>query len=309
MASTSGITGEKIWLDGQMVNWDDANVHILTHTLHYGLGVFEGIRCYRTDDARSAVFRLSEHIRRLFESAHINLLRIPYTQEEIIEAVLNCLRANHLEEGYIRPLVFVGEGAMGLNPADNPIRVSVIVWPWGKYLGEEGMERGIRAKVSTFTRHFVNSKMTKGKTCGDYVNSILAKRESLLDGYDEAIMLDTQGLVSEASGENLFTVRDGVIRTPPLQTVLDGLTRASVIEIARGKGIPVQEATLTRDDLYIADEVFLTGTAAEVTPIREIDNRQIGEGKRGPIVKALQDGFFDVVAGRDKKHEHWLTYV
>jgi branched-chain amino acid aminotransferase len=255
------------------------------------------------------VFRLSEHIRRLFESAHINLLRIPYTQEEIIEAVLNCLRANSLEEGYIRPLVFVGEGAMGLNPADNPVRVSVIVWPWGKYLGEEGMERGIRAKVSTFTRHFVNAKMTKGKTCGDYVNSILAKRESLLDGYDEAIMLDTQGLVSEASGENLFTVRDGVIRTPPLQTVLDGLTRASVIEIARDKGIPVQEATLTRDDLYIADEVFLTGTAAEVTPIREIDNRQIGEGKRGRVTKTLQDGFFDVVAGRDKKHEHWLTYV
>jgi branched-chain amino acid aminotransferase len=309
MASTSGITGEKIWLDGRMVNWDDANVHILTHTLHYGLGVFEGIRCYRTDDGRSAVFRLSEHIRRLFESAHINLLRIPYTQEEIIEAALDCLRVNRLAEGYIRPLVFVGEGAMGLNPADNPIRVSVIVWPWGKYLGEEGMERGIRAKVSTFTRHFVNAKMTKGKTCGDYVNSILAKRESLLDGYDEAIMLDTQGLVSEASGENLFTVRDGLIRTPPLQTVLDGITRASVIEIARGKGIPVQEAAITRDDLYIADEIFLTGTAAEVTPIREVDNRQIGEGKRGPIAKTLQDGFFDVVAGRDKKHEHWLTYV
>ena len=233
----SGITGEKIWLDGRMVNWDDANVHILTHTLHYGLGVFEGIRCYRTDDGRSAVFRLTEHIRRLFESAHINLLRIPYTQDEIIGAVLDSLRANRLEEGYIRPLVFVGEGAMGLNPADNPIRVAVIVWPWGKYLGEEGMERGIRAKVSTFTRHFVNAKMTKGKTCGDYVNSILAKRESLLDGYDEAIMLDTQGLVSEASGENLFTVRDGVIRTPPLQTVLDGITRASVMELARGQGL------------------------------------------------------------------------
>ena len=309
MASTPGITGEKIWLDGRMVNWDDANVHILTHTLHYGLGVFEGIRCYRTDDGRSAVFRLSEHIRRLFESAHINLLDIPYTREEIIAAVLDSLRANSLPEGYIRPLVFVGEGAMGLNPADNPIRVAVIVWPWGKYLGEEGMERGIRAKVSTFTRHFVNAKMTRGKTCGDYVNSILAKRESLLDGYDEAIMLDTQGLVSEASGENLFTVRDGVIRTPPLQTVLDGITRESVIEMARGKGITVLEEAVTRDALYIADEVFLTGTAAEVTPIREIDNRRIGEGKRGPIAKTLQDAFFDVVAGRDKKHEHWLTYV
>lgn len=309
MASKSGITGEKIWLDGRMVDWDDANIHILTHTLHYGLGVFEGIRCYRTDDGRSAVFRLTEHIRRLFESAHINLLEIPYTQGQIIEAALESLRVNKLPEGYIRPLVFVGEGAMGLNPADNPIRVAMIVWPWGKYLGEEGMERGIRAKVSTFTRHFVNAKMPKGKTCGDYVNSILAKRESLLDGYDEAIMLDTQGLVSEASGENLFTVRDGVIRTPPLGTVLDGITRASVIELAREKGIPVLETTVTRDDLYIADEVFLTGTAAEVTPIREIDHRSVGEGKRGPIAKALQEAFFDVVGGRDKKHEHWLTYV
>jgi branched-chain amino acid aminotransferase len=305
----SGITGEKIWLDGRMVNWGDANVHILTHTLHYGLGVFEGIRCYRTDDGRSAVFRLGEHIRRLFESAHINLLRIPYTREEIIDAALACLRANRLAEGYIRPLVFVGEGAMGLNPADNPIRVAVIVWPWGKYLGEEGMERGIRAKVSNFTRHFVNAKMTKGKTCGDYVNSILAKREALLDGYDEAIMLDTQGLVSEASGENIFAVRDGMVRTPPLQTVLGGITRASVIEIARGKGIPVFEDAMTRDELYIADEVFLTGTAAEVTPIREIDNRSIGDGKRGPITKTLQDAFFDVVTGRDKKREEWLTFV
>jgi branched-chain amino acid aminotransferase len=305
----SGITGEKIWLDGRMVSWGDANVHILTHTLHYGLGVFEGIRCYRTDDGRSAVFRLGEHIRRLFESAHINLLRIPYTREEIIDAALACLRANRLAEGYIRPLVFVGEGAMGLNPADNPIRVAVIVWPWGKYLGEEGMERGIRAKVSTFTRHFVNAKMTKGKTCGDYVNSILAKREALLDGYDEAIMLDTQGLVSEASGENLFAVRDGMVRTPPLQTVLGGITRASVIEIARGKGIPVFEDAITRDELYIADEVFLTGTAAEVTPIREIDNRSIGAGTRGPITKTLQDAFFDVVTGRDKKREEWLTFV
>jgi len=309
MASKSGITGEKIWLDGRMVDWDDANIHILTHTLHYGLGVFEGIRCYRTDDGRSAGFRLTEHIRRLFESAHINLLEIPYTQEQIIEAALESLRVNKLPEGYIRPLVFVGEGAMGLNPADNPVRVAMIVWPWGKYLGEEGMERGIRAKVSTFTRHFVNAKMPKGKTCGDYVNSILAKRESLLDGYDEAIMLDTQGLVSEASGENLFTVRDGVIRTPPLGTVLDGITRASVIELARERGIPVLETTVTRDDLYIADEVFLTGTAAEVTPIREIDHRSVGEGKRGPIAKALQEAFFDVVGGRDKKHEHWLTYV
>ena len=308
-ASAPGITGRKIWMDGRMVDWADARVHILTHTLHYGLGVFEGIRCYRTDDGRSAVFRLDEHVERLYQSAHINLMRIPFAQGALVEAILACLRENELVEGYIRPLVYVGDGAMGLNPGDNPIRVAVIVWPWGKYLGEDGMQRGIRAKVSSFNRHFVNAKMTKGKTCGDYVNSILAKREALLDGYDEAIMLDTQGLVSEASGENVFLVRHGGLRTPPLQTVLEGITRASVIELARDKGIPVAEASITRDELYVADEVFLTGTAAEVTPIREIDHRQIGEGQRGPVAKALQEAFFDVVGGRDTKYERWLTYV
>jgi branched-chain amino acid aminotransferase len=307
--TTPRIHGEKIWLDGRMVAWDDARIHILTHTLHYGLGVFEGIRCYRTDDGRSAVFRLPEHVRRLYESAHINLLEIPFERAEITEAILACLRANHLEEGYIRPLVFIGDGAMGLNPGDNPIRVAVIVWPWGKYLGEEGMERGIRARVSSFSRHFVNAKMTKGKTCGDYVNSILAKREALMDGYDEAILLDSQGLVSEASGENVFVVREGEIRTPPLQTVLEGITRASVIEIARDKGMVVRDCAITRDELYVADEVFLTGTAAEVTPIREIDHRRVGEGRRGPVTKALQEAFFDIVAGRDAKYERWLTYV
>jgi branched-chain amino acid aminotransferase len=305
----AAITGEKIWMDGSLVPWRDANVHILTHTLHYGLGVFEGIRCYRTDGGRSAVFRLAEHVRRLLESAHINLLKVPYGEEQIADAVLDTLRANRLEEGYIRPLVYIGSGVMGLNPADNPIRVAVVVWPWGKYLGEEGMERGIRARVSSFARHHVNAKMTKGKTCGDYVNSILAKREALLDGYDEAILLDSQGFVAEASGENVFLVRGGEIRTPPLQTVLEGVTRASVIEIARDKGIPVREASVTRDELYVADEVFLTGTAAEITPIREIDHRSIGAGRRGPIAKTLQDAFFAVVQGRDRKYDRWLTYV
>jgi branched-chain amino acid aminotransferase len=245
----------------------------------------------------------------LFESAHINMLEIPFSESEITEACLETLRLNHLPEGYLRPLVFLGDGAMGLNPGSNPVRVSVIGWEWGKYLGEEGMARGIRAKVSTFSRHHINAKMTKGKTCGDYVNSILAKREALLDGYDEAIMLDTQGLVSEASGENLFVVRNGVVCTPPLPTVLDGITRASVIQLARDRDIEVIETPLTRDELYIADEVFLTGTAAEVTPIREIDRRTIGEGHRGPIAKLLQEAFFDVVGGRDAKHERWLTYV
>jgi branched-chain amino acid aminotransferase len=303
------VTGEKIWLDGRLVPWDEARVHVLTHTLHYGLGVFEGIRCYRTADGRSAVFRLADHLRRLFDSAHINLLEIPFSQEQVSEAVLATLRANRLGEGYIRPIAFIGDGVMGLNPADNPIRLAVIAYPWGKYLGEDGMEHGIRAKVSTFARNFVNAKMTKGKTCGDYVNSILAKREALLDGYDEAILLDTQGLVSEASGENLFLVRDGAIRTPPLPSILAGITRDSVIEVARDKGIPVGETPITRDELYIADELFLTGTAAEVTPIREVDHRRIGSGRRGAITKTLQSAFFDIVTGRDRKHERWLTYL
>jgi branched-chain amino acid aminotransferase len=307
--STTQVRGEKIWMDGVLVPWDDATVHVLTHTLHYGLGVFEGIRCYRTADGRSAVFRLGEHVRRLLESAHINLMPVPFSQEQIERGIVETLVANGLAEGYVRPLVYVGHGAMGLNPGDNPVRVAIAAWAWGKYLGDEGMERGIRAKVSTFSRHHVNAKMTKGKTCGDYVNSILAKREALLDGYDEAILLDTQGLVAEASGENLFVVRDGVLCTPPLPTVLAGITREAILCLARDRGIPVQERGLTRDELYIADEVFLTGTAAEVTPIREIDHRQIGAGRRGPVTKALQTAFFDVVAGREPKYEAWLTHL
>ncbi|MCH2169235.1 branched-chain amino acid transaminase [Myxococcota bacterium] len=301
------VTGEKIWMDGEFVDWADANVHVLTHTLHYGLGVFEGIRSYRTDDGSAAVFRLPEHVRRLFDSAHINLLEVPFSHDEIQAAILETLGQNHLSEGYIRPIVFIGDGEMGLNPGGNAIRVAIIAYEWGKYLGEESMEHGIRAKVSTFNRHFPNAKMTKGKTCGDYVNSILAKREALLDGYDEAILLDTEGLVAEASGENLFMVRDGVLTTPPLHTVLAGITRSSVIEVARDKGIPIEERTVTRDELYIADELFLTGTAAEVTPIREVDRRTIADGRRGPITKLLQTSFFDIAAGRESKYERWLT--
>jgi branched-chain amino acid aminotransferase len=309
MSETPSITGEKIWFDGQFVNWADAQIHILTHTLHYGLGVFEGIRCYRTADGRSAVFRLADHIRRLFDSARINLMEIPFDEKEIEEASLETLRHNRLEEGYIRPIAFIGEGGMGLNPGSNAIRVAVIAWPWGKYLGEEGMQNGIRAKISSFSRHHVNAKMTKGKTCGDYVNSILAKREALLDGYDEAIMLDVHGLVSEASGENVFVVRDDVLQTPPLHSVLDGITRATVCELARRRDIRVEERLITRDDLYVADEIFLTGTAAEVTPIREVDHRTIGNGRRGPVTKVLQDAYFDVVAGRDPEFERYLAYL
>ena len=304
-----GVTGESIWMDGAWVPWRDANVHILTHTLHYGLGVFEGIRCYKTANGRSAVFRLSEHVDRLFASAHINLMTIPFERDVVRDACLDALRRNHLDEGYIRPIAYIGAGAMGLHPGRNPVRVAVVAWRWGAYLGAEGLERGIRAKVSTFSRHHVNAKMTKGKTCGDYVNSILAKREALLDGYDEAIMLDTQGQVSEATGENVFVVRNGRVKTPPLPTVLDGITRASVLEMARDLGIDVEEAPLTRDELYVADEVFLTGTAAEVTPIREIDHRQIGAGRRGPVAQRLQEAFFRAVRGEAPKYEGWLTYL
>jgi len=234
---------------------------------------------------------------------------VPFEPSVLESACLETLRRNHLPEGYLRPLVFIGDGEMGLNPGNNAIRVAVVAWAWGKYLGDEGVERGIRAKVSTFSRHHVNAKMTKGKTCGDYVNSILAKREALLDGYDEAIMLDNQGLVSEASGENIFVVRDGRLATPSLHSVLDGITRSTVLELARDKGISVEERTITRDELYVADEVFLTGTAAEVTPIREIDHRQIGAGSRGPVTTTLQSAFFDVVGGRDRKYDRWLTYL
>jgi branched-chain amino acid aminotransferase len=307
--AAKGVTGKEIWLDGKFVPWSDANVHILTHTLHYGLGVFEGIRCYAGADGRSSVFRLPEHIRRLFDSAKINLMKIPFTPAELEEATCESLRRNDLAEGYIRPLVFIGDGAMGLHPGNNPVRVAVIAWEWGKYLGDEGMAKGIRAKVSTFSRHHVNAKMTNGKTCGDYVNSILAKREALLDGFDEAIMLDTQGLVSECTGENIFVVRNGRIKTPPLYSVLDGITRDSMIEVARRCGYEVSETQLARDDLYVADEIFLTGTAAEVTPIREIDYRQIGEGRRGPITEELQTAFFDIVTGADARFDHWRTFL
>jgi branched-chain amino acid aminotransferase len=255
------------------------------------------------------VFRLREHMTRLYRSAHIMQLDVPFAQDAVEKAVLDALRVNRLPEGYIRPLVFLGEGAMGLLPRDNPVRVAIAVWKWGAYLGEEGLERGIRAKVSSYTRHHPNVSMTKSKTAGDYVNSILAKREVTRLGYDEAIMLDTAGLVSEASGENVFIVRDGALKTPPLPSVLEGITRDAVIRIARDKGIPVIEQPFTRDELYVADEAFLTGTAAELTPIREVDDRAIGAGSRGPVTRTLQTTFFDAVRGRDRKYESWLSYV
>ncbi len=295
-------------MDGKFVSWDDAKVHVLTHTLHYGLGVFEGIRCYKTDIG-SAIFRLDEHVERLFDSAHIFTMKIPFSKEEIRQAIIKTVKINGLKECYIRPLVYIGYGAMGLYPKDNPIRVSIAVWPWGAYLGDEGLEKGIKIKVSSFTRHHVNVDMTRGKVCGYYVNSQIAKKEAIASGYDEAVLLDTEGYVSEGSGENIFIVRDGRIKTTPLTSILEGITRDSIIKIARDEKIPVLEERFTRDEIYISDEAFFTGTAAEVTPIREIDGRKIGEGRRGKITGKLQKIFFDVVKGKSRKYSSWLTKI
>lgn len=299
----------KIWMDGKLIPWEKANVHILTHSLHYGLAVFEGIRCYLCHDGKSAVFRLREHVDRLFDSAQIGDIKIPYSKKEIAEACKETLRANQLKEGYIRPIVFIGEGVMGVYPGDNPIQVAIITWSWGAYLGEEALEKGIRVKVSSYTRHHVNVMMTKAKICGNYVNSVLAKREVMKMGYDEALMLDTEGYVSEASGENIFMVKNGMLKTTPLTSILSGITRDSVIEISKEKKIPLMEQRFTRDELYTAQEAFFTGTAAELTPIREVDDRSIGNGKPGPVTKELQAAFFDIVKGKNPNYREWLDYL
>ncbi|MDH4227117.1 MAG: branched-chain amino acid transaminase [Deltaproteobacteria bacterium] len=304
----SNIETKKIWMDGKLIDWKDATVHVLTHSLHYGLGVFEGVRCYKCENGKSAVFRLKEHTDRLFDSAHIMQMEIPFTKDEINKAVVETIKANDLKEAYIRPLVFLGSGGMGVLPKQNPVRVSIAVWEWGAYLGEEGISKGIRTRISSFTRHHVNVSMTRSKTSGHYVNSILAKREAIKDGYDEGILLDTEGYVAEGSGENIFIVKNGVLKTPPLTSVLNGITRDSVRRIAEDMGMTVVEQRFTRDELYIADEAFFTGTAAEVTPIREVDNRKIGEGKRGPVTEKIQTTFFDAIKGKSKKYESWLTY-
>ncbi len=297
---------DTIWFDGKLVPWDQAQVHVLTHTLHYGVGVFEGIRAYKCVDGSSAVFRLKEHIKRLFDSALIMRMTIPFTQEEIVQACIDTLVNNKQAEGYIRPLSFVGAGAMGVHPGENPIQTIIATWPWGAYLGEEALEKGIRIKTSSFNRHHVNVMMTKGKVCGNYVNSVLAKMEAISDGYDEAMMLDTHGYVSEGSGENIFLVRKGVIKTPPLGSILEGITRESLIQLARDLGYTVVEQNFTRDELYTADEVFFSGTAAEITPIREVDHRTIGEGHAGKVAKHLQKEFFKAVTGETPNYKEWL---
>jgi branched-chain amino acid aminotransferase len=301
---------EKIWMDGKLIPWEDAKVHVLTHTLHYGYGVFEGIRCYETADGRSAIFRLAEHVERLVQSAHILGLELPFSREEIARACTETVRANKLRECYIRPLVFIGDGEMGVASAmTNPIRVSVITWPWGAYLGDAGLRDGIRVRTSSFQRFHVNTLMTKAKAVGHYVNSVLAAHEARSAGYDEALMLDTDGFVSEASGENVFIARRGAVKTTPLTSILEGITRFSVITLLREAGITVVEDRFTRDEIYIADELFFTGTAAEVTPGRELDDRRIGTGKPGPITKMVQERFFSILKGKSADHADWLTYV
>jgi branched-chain amino acid aminotransferase len=297
---------KKVWMDGKLVDWDKAQVHVLTHTLHYGLGIFEGIRCYKTGTG-SAVFRLEEHIDRLIKSAHIFLIEIPFSKEELVKAVIDTIKENGLEECYIRPLVYIGDGNMGLYVEDNPIRVSIAVWPWGSYLGDDGVRNGIKVKTSSFVRSSVNSNMARGKVCGYYVTSQLAKREAVNCGFHEALLLDTEGYVSEGSGENVFIVRKRMIKTTPLTSILEGITRDSVMEIAKDEGIEVVEARFTRDEVYICDEAFFTGTAAEITPIVELDKRRIGNGSPGEITRRIQGIFFDIVKGNNKKYSDWLT--
>jgi len=300
---------KKIWFDGRLIDWDDANVHVLTHSLHYGVAAFEGIRCYKCEDGRSAVFRHKEHVDRLFDSSKIYLMNIPYTPEEIISANRETISENNLEEAYIRPLVFVGDGVMGVHPKDNPIRVSIICWEWGAYLGDDGLSKGIRVKTSSFSRHHPNIMLTKAKVSGNYANSILAKMEVTKLGYDEALMLDSQGYVAEGTGENIFFVKNSILFTPPVTSVLPGITRDTIMTLAKDMGYEVREQAFARDQLYTADEVFFTGTAAEVTPVREIDERIIGPGRPGPVTKALQEAFFAVVKGKNTKYADWLDYL
>jgi len=297
---------EKIWMDGRLVDWDDARVHVLSHGLHYGSGVFEGIRCYKTPKG-PAVFRLREHVDRLFDSARICHIEIPYGREEVSEAVLETIRVNGLEAGYIRPLAFIGLGAMGLYPKDNPVSLAIAAWPWGAYLGDDGLDRGIRVRVSSYTRHHVNSAMTRAKATGYYMNSILAKHEAVASGCDEALLLDAQGYVAEGSGENIFIVRKGLLQTPPLTSVLDGITRDTILRLAADEGIEAREIRFTRDDVYTSTEAFFTGTAAEVTPIRELDDRPIPAP--GPVTKRLQQLYFRIVKGEAPRYEDWLTFV
>jgi len=304
MADKDGV----IWYDGAMVPWRDATTHVLTHSLHYGLAVFEGLRAYDTKKG-AAIFRLKEHIDRLFASAHIYMMKIPFSKKELMAACLNVVKENNLSSCYIRPIAFYGSEKMGVSPKGATVHVAIAAWPWGAYLGAEGIEKGIRVKTSSFSRHHVNVTMCRAKYSGTYANSILANQEAIDHGYDEALLLDVDGFVAEGAGENLFIVKNNTIYEPELTSALMGITRDTILTLAADLGLNVKSKRLTRDDVYTADEAFFTGTAAEVTPIRELDNRVIGAGQRGPVTEKLQTLFFDLVNGREEKHGEWLAYV
>jgi len=297
-----------IWYDGKLVPWREATTHVLTHSLHYGLSVFEGVRAYKTD-AGTAIFRLQDHTNRLFNSAHIYQIPMPYDRDTINAAQVEVVRANRLESCYLRPLVFYGSEKMGVSPKGAKVHVAIAAWPWGAYLGEEALQNGIRVKISSYARQHVNVTMPRAKVATTYANSIIANAEALQDGYDEALLLDTEGFVAEGAGENIFIVQDGQLCEPEIASALTGITRSTIHALAAELGIPVHTRRLTRDDIYIADEAFFTGTAAEVTPIREVDNRRIGAGRRGPVTEKLQQAFFDLIGGRNPKFGHWLTAV
>ncbi len=297
-----------IWYDGKLVDWRDAKLHVLTHSLHYGMGVFEGVRAYKTTRG-TAIFRLKEHTRRLFNSAKIFQMELPWSFDQVIEAQKEVVRANKLESCYLRPIAWIGDKKLGVSPKGNTIHLAIAAWEWGAYLGEEGLSRGIRIKTSSYTRHHVNVSLVRAKASGYYINSILANNEVTAHGYDEALLLDVDGYVSEGAGENVFIVRNGTIYTPDLASCLDGITRDSVITMARDLGYTVVEKRITRDEMYCADEAFFSGTAAEITPIRELDDRTIGEGRRGPVTERLQSLFFDVVGGKADKYAGWLSPV
>jgi branched-chain amino acid aminotransferase len=301
---------DSIWVDGTLVPWDSATDHVLAHTLHYGVGAFEGIRAYQRMDGRTHVFRLREHVERLLDSCTICTIDCPYTREQLVQACIDTVRANKMPYCYLRPLVYLGYGALGLGSLEPPVRTMVAAYEWGAYLGDDGLKKGIKCMVSGFTRANGNAVMNKGKICGQYVSSVLAKRMAIKSGFEEALMLDPQGYVAEGSGENIFIVKHGVVRTPPTSAaILAGITRDTVIQLLREHNVEVREEAIARDELYTAEEVFLTGTAAEITPVRDIDHRRIGRGEAGPVTRRLQEAFFAVVKGNDTKHEHWLSFV
>jgi branched-chain amino acid aminotransferase len=301
---------KRIWVDGEIVDYEKATTHVLSFTLHYGLGTFEGIRCYRAKGGRPAVFRMHEHVERLMKSCVAATIDVPYTHQQLCEAILQVIRENQYGDCYIRPLIWLGEGSLSVGSTDNEVRVAIAAWPWGAYLGQEALEQGVRVCMSNYTRMSVAANLVKAKIVGQYVNGVLAKRDAKRNGYAEAILLDQQGYVTEGTGENIFVVRKGKIFTPPYGTsILAGITRDTLIELAKDEGIELEESLLTRSDLFFADEIFFTGTAAEVTPVREIDGRRIGSGTRGPITERLQKRFFASVRGENKKREAWLTYV